>query len=218
MPQVILNLCDVCHARDEAKVEGDQVRVALMGRQERMVILCESCRSELVDPLAAMLDRHGSVVKVGTPAAKPPAVKAKLPGASLAAENPPCPMDDCDYQGPTRNALGTHLRERHGVSIMDVLPYQRPEMEKPWVDCPEPGCEYGKGPNRDSWSQHIRNVHGKTLTEVGLAAIEGRGRQPIDIGELPCDQDGCDHVSKNAAGHRIHLSRTHGIKSARAVA
>lgn len=131
--EIVTNIwCDPCfQGPDQERNEGEEVTIALNGTAPKVMALCDRHRKELYIPLAAALTEYGQRTEgsarggktrpagatSGRPTAAAPATAGPLAGKGHGGEHK-CP--ECDYAGPTRDALNSHLTNYHDTSLAEV--------------------------------------------------------------------------------------------------
>lgn len=130
--EVVISIyCDPCYQGEQRKVEGEEITVSLNGLQPKVMALCDDHRKALYMPLAEALAAYGqraeqsgrggktrpAAATSGRPAAAAPATAGPLAGKGHGGEHK-CP--ECDYAGPTRDALNSHLTNYHDTSLAEV--------------------------------------------------------------------------------------------------
>lgn len=97
----ILVTCDGCGTDG---LDPDRPLILALGQDKpRQLDLCSDCQVKLWGPLAKIYADAATVAPAKAPAPK-------------AAKTPmDCP--ECDYTGPSRSALRTHLESTHGVAL-----------------------------------------------------------------------------------------------------
>lgn len=169
MAQRIITLCDAHQETTGEDVLGTAWEVSLLAPGASRpttwsVDLCEDHGKELED-LAKMLGTVGrvlegprgagkqSVARQSTPA---PATSHTAPSAAPTAQNA-CPVDGCDYKGPNRSSLNSHLRHQH--SLTRAKAFGQPE---PYA-CPAPGCGF-RSSRPQGIGAHVHGAHGGSVS------------------------------------------------------
>ncbi len=132
------------------------------------------------------------------------------PGAT--ASRFPCPVEGCEYVGPSARGLMVHLASSVHVHVPAAIP------------CPEEGCPY-MGRSSVHIKRHVRYVH-ETADDAFKCALCGTGckdaRSLREHGEwkhsdgaLPhvCSVEGCEAKFAVAKALRQHELVTHGPKT-----
>lgn len=167
MAQEIVTWCDVC-MREDQKVPGSAVVIALNHMKPKALDLCETHVKELVDPLWTLLEEEARPLGGSEPTIPEEPSKPKK-DSDYWTEALECLVEGCDYSTRRRGSMREHTMKEHDTTLPRLetihgatIDGKRLKHTCPYCD-PKVMFSHGAG-----MATHVRQTHAEESQEATL--------------------------------------------------